>query len=386
MNERHIPFHVPSIDDDEITAVIETLRSGWLTTGPKVKEFEARFAECVGARFAVATNSGTAALHVALEAVGIKEGDEVIVPTMTFAATAEVVLYLKAKPILVDCESATLNLDPGALERALTVRTKAIMPVHFGGHPCEMSRIQEIAQAHHLAVVEDAAHAFPAQYRGRHVGAMSDVTCFSFYATKPLTTGEGGMATTNNPAWAERMRCMTLHGISKDAWNRYAGAGAWYYEIQSPGYKYNLTDIAAAIGLEQLKKSDRFLAARKRIAGLYDEAFADLPEVRRPMRHSHVEHSWHLYVLQLDLDRLRIARDGFVEALKKDHIGTSVHFMPLHLHPYYRNTFGYRPDEFPHASALFDRIVSLPIYPAMSEEDVRTVIRAVRTVIAQYRR
>lgn len=386
MSDKWVPFHIPSIGEEEIAAVSQTLRSGWLTSGSKVKEFEAHFAERVGAKHAVATNSGTAALHIALEAIGVSEGDEVIVPTMTFAATAEVVVYLKAKPVLIDCEPETLNLDLDAFERAVTSRTKAILPVHFGGHPCEMDRIHNIASLHSLGVVEDAAHAFPAKYHRRSVGEMSDVTCFSFYATKTLTTGEGGMATTNNSAWAARMRCLTLHGISKDAWNRYATVGSWYYEIQSPGYKYNLTDIAAAIGLEQLKKTDHFSAARKRIAERYNKEFEDLPEIRRPICHLHVEHSWHLYVIQLDLSRLRITRDGFIEALKDEHIGASVHFMPLHLHPYYRNAFGYRPDDFPHASALFTRIVSLPIYPAMSDEDVRAVIRAVRTIIAQNRR
>lgn len=386
MNEGWVPFHTPSIGEEEIAAVTETLRSGWLTTGSKVKEFEARFAERVGAKYAVATNSGTAALHIALEVLGITEGDEVIVPTMTFAATAEVVLYLKAKPVFVDCEPTTLNLDSDALERAMTFRTKAFMPVHFGGYPCEMDRIHDLAQLHHVAVVEDAAHAFPAQYRGRQVGQMSDVTCFSFYATKPLTTGEGGMATTDNAAWAEHMRCMTLHGITKDAWNRYSGAGSWFYEIQFPGYKYNMTDIAAAIGLVQLKRSDQFLMTRIQIAAMYSEAFSDLTELRLPTEGAHISHAWHLYVIQLELERLRISRNEFIEALKKQNIGASVHFIPLHLHPYYRKTFGYRPKDFPQASALFDRIVSLPIYPNMGQEDVQAVIRAVRTVVAQYRR
>ena len=386
MNEKWVPFHVPSIGEEEIAAVSQTLRSGWLTSGSKVKEFEAHFAERVGAKHAVATNSGTAALHIALEALGVREGDEVIVPTMTFAATAEVALYLKAKPILIDCAPFTLNLDLDALERAITSRTRAIMPVHFGGHPCEMDQIHQIAQSHHAAVVEDAAHAFPAQYRGRPVGQLSDVTCFSFYATKPLTTGEGGMATTDNAVWAEHMRCMTLHGITKDAWNRYAGAGSWFYEIQFPGYKYNMTDIAAAIGLVQLEKSAQFLKSRTQIAAMYNEAFADLTELQRPVMEPHVGHAWHLYVIQLELNRLRISRNEFIEALKKENVGASVHFIPLHLHHYYQKTFGYLPQDFPQATALFDRIVSLPIYPNMGLEDVEAVIRAVHTVVTQWRR
>lgn len=386
MSERWIPFHTPSIGEEEIAAVGETLRSGWLTTGSRVREFEEQFARRVGAKYAVATNSGTAALHIALEALGVGAGDEVMVPTMTFAATAEVVHYLGAKPVLIDCESVTLNLDLNALDRAITSRTKAIVPVHFGGHPCEMDQIRDLAQRHQLAVVEDAAHAFQAQYRDRQIGGISDVTCFSFYATKSLTTGEGGMATTDNAARANHMRCMTLHGITKDAWNRYTAAGSWFYEIQFPGFKYNMTDIAAAIGLVQLEKSDQFLIARTEIAAMYSAAFADLPELHCPRAETHVDHAWHLYVIQLELSRLRISRNEFIDALKKENVGASVHFIPLHLHPYYRKTFGYRSEDFPQASAVFDRIVSLPIYPKMAREDVQTVIRAVLTVVAQYRR
>lgn len=386
MSGKWVPFHAPSIGEEEIAAVSQVLRSGWLTSGSKVKEFELLFAEQVGAKHAVATNSGTAALHIALEALGVKEGDEVIVPTMTFAATAEVVHYLRATPVLVDCEPVTLNLDLNALDRAMTRRTKVIMPVHFGGHPCEMDRIQRLAESHHATVVEDAAHAFPACYRDRQVGHISEVTCFSFYATKPLTTGEGGMATTDNAERAEHMRCMTLHGITKDAWNRYTAAGSWFYEIQFPGYKYNMTDIAAAIGLVQLQRSGQFLQSRTQIAAMYNEAFADLAELQCPIAEPHVGHAWHLYIIQLQLNRLRISRNQFIEALKKEHVGASVHFIPLHLHPYYRKTFGYRPEDFPQATALFDRIVSLPIYPSMDEEDVAAVIRAVRTVVAQWRR
>jgi len=381
-----LQFHVPEIGDEEIQSVLEALRSDWLTTGPKVKQFEEEFANYIGASHAIAVNSGTAALHLALEAVGVKEGDEVIVPTMTFAATAQVVQYLKAKPVLVDCQPNTLNLDPDFVEKAITPKTKAVIPVHFGGHPCEMFQIVELAKSHNLKVVEDAAHALPARHQGKLVGTIGDITCFSFYATKTITTGEGGMATTENPEWADRMRIMSLHGISKHAWSRYSAEGSWYYQIIAPGYKYNMTDIAAAIGIGQLKKSDRFWEIRGRIAALYDEGFTDLPEIRRPVCQPDVEHAWHLYVIQLELDRLRISRNEFVEALKKENIGTSVHFIPLHLHPYYRNTFGYRPEDFPNASALFQRIVSLPIYPKMTDADVQRVIASVRKVVKQYRR
>ena len=385
-NQVFIPFHIPEIGEDEISSVIETLRSGWLTTGPKVKTFEADFGRYVGSSHAVAVNSGTAALHLALDAVGIKEGDEVIVPAMTFAATAEVVLYFKAKPVLVDCEPDTLNLDPSHLEAAVTSKTKAIVPVHFGGQPCDMSRILEIARSYRLNVIEDAAHALPASYRGKKVGTLSDITCFSFYATKTITTGEGGMATTENSEWAKRMRMMSLHGISHDAWKRYAKEGSWYYEVLRPGFKYNLTDIAAALGIEQLKKCDEFGAARSKIAAAYSEAFKSVPEIRTPRCAPEIQHAWHLYVIQLQIDRLKITRDQFIEALKERGIGTSVHFIPLHLHPYYRDTFCYAATHFPCASAVFERIVSLPIYPKMTDGNLRDVIGAVRKLIQEYRR
>jgi dTDP-4-amino-4,6-dideoxygalactose transaminase len=376
-----IPFHSPAIGEDEIQSVIETLKSGWLTTGAKVKTFEADFARYVGSSHAVAVNSGTAALHLALDAIGIKEGDEVIVPTVTFTATAEVVIYFKANPVLADCQPDTLNIDPDQIERAITPRTKAIIPVHMGGQPCDMAPILELARHHNLKVIEDAAHALPAAYHGKKVGAISDITCFSFYATKTITTGEGGMATTENPEWAKRMRMMSLHGISLDAWDRYTDKGSWYYEVIRPGYKYNLTDIAAALGIEQLKRCDQFYEARRRVAAQYHEAFAELPELQIPRCAPDVQHAWHLYVIKLELERLRINRSQFIEALKKKGIGTSVHFIPLHLHPYYRDTFGYKPPDFPNASAVFERIVSLPIYPKMSQADVLHVIEAVGDVL-----
>jgi len=381
-----IPFHAPEIGDAEIESVVETLRSGWLTSGTKVKRFEDDFAEYVGSKHAVAVNSGTAALHLALDAIGIRQDDEVIVPTMTFTATAEVVLYFKAKPVLVDCQEDTLNLDPKQIEAAITSKTKAIIPVHFGGQPCDMTPILEIAKTHKLYVVEDAAHALPASYEGKKIGTIGDITCFSFYATKTITTGEGGMATTENSEWAERMRMMSLHGISHDAWKRYTKEGSWYYEILNPGFKYNLTDIAAAIGIEQLKKCDEFRKAREKIAKIYDTSFADLEEIHTPVRRSDTEHAWHLYVIQPNLDHLQITRNQFIDALREEGIGTSVHFIPLHLHPYYRDNFGYQPSDFPNASSAFERIVSLPIYPKMTEADVESVIGAVRKVVKLNRR
>ncbi len=381
----YLPFHVPEIDDEDIEAVVTVMRSGWLTTGAKARQFEQEFAAKVGARYAVALNSCTAALHLALEAIGLGEGDEVLLPTMTFAATAEVVTYFKAKPVLIDCLPSTLNMDPDLIERAITPRTKAVIPVHFAGLPCDMARILEIARRHDLRVIEDAAHAFPASYKGKAIGSIGDYTCFSFYATKNITTGEGGMVTTDDPDRADRIRRMSLHGLSRDAWKRYTNQGSWYYEIVAPGFKYNLTDMAAALGLSQLRKADRFWKARERYAAMYAEAFRDLPEIVPLVTQDDVQHAWHLYVIQLDLDRLRISRQAFIEGLQQKHIGCSVHFIPLHLHPYYRATGGYSRADFPVASHAFDRMVSLPLYSKMSEEDVHRAIQAVRELVLKGR-
>jgi len=386
MSNEFLPFHVPEIGPEEIRSVVETLESGWLTSGSKVKRFEENFSRFIGCQYSVAVNSCTAALHLALEAVGIDEGDEVIVPTMTFTATAEVVLYFKAKPVLVDCRPNSFNIDPDLLERAITAKTKAIIPVHFGGQSCDMERILQIARKHKLYVIEDAAHALPAKYHGKTIGTIGDITCFSFYATKTITTGEGGMATTQNPEWAARMRMMSLHGISHDAWKRYTKEGSWYYEVVQPGFKYNLTDIGAAIGIEQLKKCDAFGAARTRIAATYDQRFSDLYEIETPVCEPDVQHAWHLYVIQLDLERLKINRDQFIETLKEQGIGTSVHFIPLHLHPYYRDKFSYVPDDFPKATEIYQRIISLPIYPKMTESQVDHVVQAVSKTVQRYRR
>jgi dTDP-4-amino-4,6-dideoxygalactose transaminase len=381
-----LAFHTPDIGDEEIRAVAETLRSGWLTTGPKTHAFEHAFARYIGASHAVAVNSCTAALHLALDAIGLREGDEVLIPTMTFAATAEVVLYFKARPVLVDCEPDTLNLDPAGLEKTISPRTRAIIPVHFAGHACDMAPILEIARTHRLKVIEDAAHALPAAYNGQRIGTFGDLACFSFYATKTLCTGEGGMVTTANPEWAEKVRMMSLHGISKNAWSRYSAEGSWYYEILSPGFKYNMTDIAAALGLVQLSKCDRMSEARKRIAEVYNEALSDLEEVVLPTVRDNVEHAWHLYPIRLRLDQLRISRAEFITKMGEQNIGTSVHFIPLHQHPFYRDTYRYRREDFPNASDASERLVSLPIYPAMAASDATDVVTAAREIISRNRR
>jgi len=386
MRDTFLPFHVPHIENEEIESVVDTLRSGWLSAGPKTHVFESEFANYLGADHAIAVNSCTAALHLALDAVGISRGDEVLVPTMTFAATAAVVTYCGAKPVLVDCEPDTLNIDAEQIPQAVTSKTRAVIPVHFAGQPCDMTSITEIAAQRNWAVIEDAAHALPAYYRKAMAGTVGDIGCFSFYATKTITTGEGGMIVTDHAGYAERMRLMRSHGMAKDAWNRYSEHGSWYYDIVLPGYKYNMNDIAAALGIAQLRKCKRLCQIRTRYAEKYDEGFADLKEIVTPVTHPGTQHAWHLYVIQLQLDRLRVDRNEFIERLKQRNIGTGVHFIPLHLHPYYRDAFGYRAEQFPSATDAYRRIISLPIYPKMSEDDVQFVIDGVRAVVRESRR
>jgi dTDP-4-amino-4,6-dideoxygalactose transaminase len=381
-----LPFAVPHITQAEIDEVVDTLRSGWLTTGPKTKRFEREFAERVGAPHALAVNSATAAMHLALDAIGLQPGDEVIVPVYTFTATAEVVVYFRARPVLVDVDPVTCNLDPSQLEKHITSRTRAIMVVHIAGLPAEMDAILAIARAYNLPVIEDAAHAFPAKYRERMIGSISDMTAFSFYATKTLATGEGGMLTTANPAYAERAAMMSLHGIGRDAWKRYSAEGSWYYEVLQAGYKCNMTDIAAALGLQQLARSEWLLERRRTIAQRYTNAFSQWPEVETPPNPAHVQHAWHLYMLRLRSELLTITRNAFIEELKQANIGTSVHFIPLHLHPFYRNTYQLSPDDFPRALHAYQRVISLPIYPGMVDGDVEDVIAAVERIIQTNKR
>lgn len=382
-------FHRPSIAEDEIQEVLDTLRSGWLTTGPKTKQFEKEFASYIGSKHAIAVNSGTAALHLALDVIGLKQGEEVILPTMTFAATAEAVIYFKAKPVLVDCRKDTFDMDLDQVEEYLdknSYKVKAIIPVHIAGQPCEMDRVLEMAKKFNLKVIEDAAHALPAKYKERVIGKISDITTFSFYVTKSITTGEGGMITTEDDKYVEMMRKMSLHGISKDAWKRYTSEGSWYYEISRPGYKYNMTDIASAIGIHQLRKCDLLYERRKEIAQMYTRAFKEMEEIQEPAVKLYIQHAWHLYIIQLNLDKLSIDRARFIQEMKNRNIGTSVHYIPLHMHPYYRKTYGYKPEDFSGAKYVYERIVSLPIYPKMKKEDVEDVIWAVKDIVAKYRR
>ena len=379
-----LPFALPEIGDDEIAEVVDTLKSGWLTTGPKARRFEADFAAFLGdaGLHCIAVNSATAGLHLALEAIGIGPGDEVITTTHTFTATAEVVRYLGADVKLVDIDPATLNIDPRAVEAAIGPRTRAILPVHYAGLAADMPAILEIARRHGLKVIEDAAHALPTTSGGRLVGTLaSDATVFSFYANKTITTGEGGMLVTRDPALAARARVMRLHGMSRDAFDRFtASVPSWYYEIVAPGFKYNLTDIAAALGLHQLKKAHAFQQRRAQIAAQYDAALAGLPLITPPRPPAGEMHAWHLYALRL-ADGAGGERNTCIERLYALGIGASVHYIPLHQHPYWRERYGLDAAMFPASQHAYERLVSLPLYTRMSDADVQRVAAAVRAAL-----
>lgn len=373
-----IPFHVPSIGQEEIDAVNEVLTSRWLTTGPVTLEFQKEFASYVGSKHALAVNSGTAALQLALDAIGLRAGDEVLVPTNTFTATAEVVTYFGAHPVLCDSVPGGFNIGLEDAERRITERTRAIIPVHIAGEPCPMDRLREFALRHRLHVIEDAAHALPANYRGRRIGTISELTAFSFYATKTLSTGEGGMLTTDNDAYAERASIMRLHGIGGDAWKRYSRTGSWYYEVQDAGFKMNLPDILSALGRAQLRKCDLFRQRRREISAYYNQEFGNIDVLELPPGDSeNVEHAWHLYILRLRPDLLTVDRDEFIRQLKILGVGTSVHFIPLHRHPFWAKQYGHKPQDFPNAEDAFARCFSLPIYPGMTEEQIERVTHAV---------
>lgn len=394
----NIPFYRPSIGAEEIGEVVDTLQNGWLTTGPKTKQFEQDFAEYLKHRHAVAVDSCTAALHLALEAIGLKAGQGVLVPTMTFAATAEVVRYLGARPILADCRVEDFNLDVSDAERriqsalAAGQSVAAIMPVHYGGQIGDVAGVRALAQRYHLKIIEDAAHCCPAFFRETEsapwqtVGTGADISCYSFYANKTITTGEGGMACTNNDEYADRMRMMSLHGISRDAWKRYTGEGSWYYEIIAPGFKYNMTDIAAAIGIHQLRKADLFHKRRTNIVGQYRELLNPVEEIILPSAQPNRDHSWHLFVIRLKLNRLRIDRAQFITELRERGVSVSVHWMPLHMHPYYRDTYGFAPQDLPTAASLYPEIITLPLFPDMSEDNVHQVCDAIKDIVRLNRR
>ena len=389
MNAPHtdpfLPFALPDIGEAEIAEVVDTLRSGWLTTGPKVKRFEQDFTAFLGdaSLHSLAVNSATAGLHLALEAVGIGPGDEVITTTHTFTATAEVVRYLGADVVLVDIDPATMCIDVNEVEAAITPRTKAVLPVHYGGMAADMPALLRLAKRHGLKVIEDAAHALPTTCAGQLIGTLqSDVTVFSFYANKTITTGEGGMVVTRNAELAKRMKVMRLHGINRDAFDRFtAKVPSWYYEVVAPGFKYNLTDIAAALGIHQLKRAVEFQQRRQQIAMQYDAAFEGLPLVSTPQAQPGDVHSWHLYPLRLNADA-RITRDELIERLFAAQIGCSVHYIPLHLQPYWRDRYDLKVARFPHSQAAYEGLISLPIYSRMSDADTARVASAVRAALS----
>lgn len=386
MGEKYIPFFVPSIGKEEIREVTNVMKSGWITSGKVTEEFEKKFSSYIGCKYTAAVNSGTAALHLSLDAIGLKPGDEVITTPMTFAATGEVILYFGAIPVFVDCRRDTFNIDERLIEEKITPRTRAILPVHFAGQPCRMDCITAIAHKYGLKVIADAAHAIPAKFKGRTIGALSDLSAFSFYANKNITTGEGGMITTDNKEFITRIKMMRLHGISQDAWKRYQRGGSWQYKIYFPGFKYNLTDIASAIGIEQLKRCDQLYKKRLRIVDEYRESFKNIEEIILPHQDPDLQHAWHLFVIQLELEKLKIDRATFIKLMHKNGVGVSVHFISLHLHPYYRNTFHYSPEDFPVAYDLSKRVVSLPLYPDLAAQDVARVIKITSEIITRARK
>lgn len=381
-------FGAPLLGKSEYDEVLDTLKSGWIGTGPKATRFEEDFASYVGARHAIAVNSCTAALHLSLVACGIGEGDEVITTPLTFAATANVIIHQRASPKFVDIDPNTLNIDPSAVREAITPRTKAILPVHFGGLACRMDELRNIADNNDLRIIEDAAHAIGTRYKGKMIGGLANLTCFSFYANKNLTTAEGGMITTEEDTEADILEIYRLHGMSKDAWNRYRSRQLMLSDAIYPGYKYNLTDLQASLGIHQLRKQEEFLSIRERHAQLYDDAFQDLPGVRRQTRPENTEnrHALHLYVLILDPEQFLVDRNQIVAALLAENIGAAIHYRALHTHPYYREQFGFKPDDYPNAFNIGSNIFTLPLSPGMSEADVFTVISAVYKVLTAYSR
>ena len=381
-----IPFNRPSITKREIAEVVATLESGWITTGPRTRKFEEEFASYCGAKHAVAVNSCTAAMHLGLSAMNLQPGDEVITSPYTFAASAEVILYHGARPVFVDITPETFNIDPEQIEKSITEKTRVLLPVHIAGLPSAMDKIIELAEKYELKVLEDAAHATETMYHNRKVGSISNATAFSFYATKNLATGEGGMLTTNDDRIAERARILSLHGMSRDAWKRYHSGGSWQYEIVAQGYKYNMTDIQAALGLVQLSRLEEMGRKRKSIVDRFNKAFGELPQLMVPPDSSLHRHAWHLYLLRIKPELMTIGRDRFIELLQESGISPSVHFIPLHLMPLYQKEWGYQAGDFPQAEAVFKSEITLPLYPDLAEDEVEFIIDRVIDIVSQNRK
>jgi len=373
-------FGSPKIEQPEIDEVVECLKSGWIGTGPRVHKFENDFCDYIGSKYALALNSCTAALHLSMLVSGVSLGDEVITTPMTFAATSNAILHTGAKPIFVDIEKDSMNIDPNLIENAITPKTKAILPVHFAGRPCKMDHIMEIAQKNNLLVIEDAAHAIEAEYKDKKIGNIGDMTCFSFYVTKNLVTGEGGMITTNNEEWSQKIKVFGLHGMSKDAWKRFGDESYKHYQVVAPGFKYNMMDIQASLGIHQLERIGKNFERRKEIWNIYNKAFEDLP-FDIPFEEKDTVHARHLYTLLLDIEKLKTSRDEFMSALRRENIGTGVHYISLHLQTYYKETFGFKKDDFPNSAYISERTVSIPFSAKLTEKDVQDVIDAIAKVI-----
>ncbi len=379
----YLPYAAPLIGEEELLEVIDTLNTGWLSRGPKCALFEERFASFVGSKYAVAVNSCTAAMFLALKAMDIGPGDEVLTSPLTFAATANVIVHTGALPVFADISPKTLNIDPDEIAQKISPRTKVILPVHYAGRACDMDRILELAAAHGLKVLEDAAHAVYTRYKGRMVGSIGDATAFSFYVTKNLSTGEGGMLTTDDVELAHKVRLLSLHGMDTDAWKRYTAKGSWYYRVLLPGYKCNMTDLQASLGLRQLERLAEMQRIREAYARAYNEGLKGLEGIVLPHADEEGRHAWHLYVVQIDEKQAGLSRQSFIEELKRRGIGTSVHFIPVHLHPYYATAYGYKEGDFPAAESAYRKLVSLPLYPKMTEDDVEKVIGAVRGIMCK---
>ena len=381
-----LPLAVPSIGDEEINEVNDTLKSGWLTTGPKTKIFEQKIKEYIGSKHAIALSSCTAALHLALIALGVKEGDEVITTPVTFASTANVIVHEGAKPVFLDIDKKTLNIDPDKIEEKITKKTKAIIAVDIAGQPCDYDKIRKIADRYKIPIIEDAAHAIGSEYHGKKVGTLNKITCFSFYPTKNMTTGEGGILATDDDALAETAQIYSLHGMNKGAWQRYSAKGSPHWETIVPGYKYNMTDIQASIGIHQLSKLNDFIYKREKYAKFYRDSFSKVEGIIIPESINNIKHAWHLFIVLIDIDKLTITRDQFIDLLKEENIGTGIHFISLHMHEFYKKTFGYKKEDYPNAAYVSDRILSLPLYPAMTIKDLTDVVNAVKKIIAYYKK